>query len=396
MLWSSTFLARPAFSQVEDDPGLSQKKDDLVEDDPGLSQKRDDLTPLPDQDPLDVLGKEDMTTLRSSWGLTVNDQCLYEFVYQFQHNPILPVGEDSFQGGCDFGNLDVPRDPIVAPDGLLYLEPRRFYERFPDYVWATMGFNHIGVDWLPCGRMPSGYKTAQYDLSFFRVTPEFRAETMTCKLKESDSMTIVPGQEFCDTEQEDPKGMNFFVVPAAIVNREPVVNMPKEFTHRHLTDGPLPHIGLRSLNPDVIPDKPSDWNDVPVFMSSYAGKLVMWQAHIPYTMIKGGKRQFHSNADRYFETTIPTIPDTWSVKYNEQDGTVQFTIVGKAEMCRGDYERAQKIAGGPPVFPTYEEGSAGSGGKDGDKSGSSSTRTFRNTSSTTILQMAMVLFALTQ
>lgn len=223
---------------------------------------------------------------------------------------------------------------------------------------------------------------------------------MTCKLKESDTMTIVPGQEFCDTEQEDPKGMNFFIVPAAIVNREPVVNMPKKFTHRHLTDGPLPHIGLRSLDADVIPEKPSDWNDIPVFMSSYAGKLVMWQAHIPYNMIKGEKRQFYSNAHRYFETTIPTIPDTWSVKYNEKNGNVQFTIVGKAEICRGDFERAQKIAGGPPVFPTYDGGSAGGGGsetgdKDSDKSGST-TRSFRNTSRTTILQMAMVLFALTQ
>jgi hypothetical protein len=39
------------------------------------------------------------------------------------------------------------------------------WEVFPDYIWATMGFNHLSVDFLPCGRRPNGYTTPQYDLS---------------------------------------------------------------------------------------------------------------------------------------------------------------------------------------------------------------------------------------
>lgn len=380
----------------------------LSQQSPDLTQKEDDLMLAPEKNPLDALGTEDVAILKSSWGLTVNNQCLYEFVYKFEHNPRLPIGDDSFRGKCNFGDLKAPKEPRIAPDGIPYLHPRRFYERFPNYVWATMGFNHLSVDWLPCGRRPAGYKTAQYDMSFFRVTPEFRAETMTCKLKEPGSMTIVPGEEFCDTEQDDPNGMNFFVVPASVTDREPVVNMPKEFTHKDLTDAPLPHIGLRSWNKAVVPEQPGGWNDVPAFMSSYAGKTVMWQAHIPYKLISGNNRQFRSNADRYYETTIPTMPDTWSVKYDEVDGTIEFTMVGNAQLCRGDFDRAQEAAGGPPVFPVWvdpppgmkpsdDEGGnprEGRDGGDGGTSGSSDDHSFRTMLATLILQSSVFFFAM--
>jgi len=235
-------------------------------------------------------------------------------------------------------------------------------------------------------------------LQFFRVTPEYRAETMTCKMKEKGSMTIVPGEEFCDTEQDEPNGMNFFIAPAAVVDRDLVVNMPFGYRSKFLSDGPIPHIGLRAWNPENVPNTPDEWNDIPVFMSSHAGKLVMWQAHIPYKLIQGQERQFRSNAERYFETTIQTLPDTWSVKYDERDGKIHFTMVGKAELCRGDFERAQKIAGGPPIFPDYElliergiNSTAPADGK-GPSSGYSRSVLQKNNVFSTMLQSAMLLF----
>lgn len=391
--WSLQGFIIPSFCKETSDS--SQSEDDVDVDVESLEEDNRDI--------LRVLGKEDMFTMKSSWALTVNEQCLYEFVYQFEHNSNLPMGEDSFKGVCDFGNLDNPAPPQNASDGLPYLQPRRFYERFPPYVATTMGFNHLSVDWLPCGRKPAGYKTPQYDLSFFRVTPEYRATSMTCKVTETDTMTVVPGQEFCDTEQNEPNGMNFFIVPAALSFRDPVVNMPAAFSNNYLSDGPIPHIGLRAWDDDKVPEKPDEWNDVPIFMSSHAGKLVMWQAHIPYKMIQGPSRQFHSNADRYYETTMQTLPDTWSVKYDERDGKIYFTMVGKAEICRGEYERAQKAAGGPPIFPDYEllieKGYNGTNyGENGDGKGRGSSGSSRGVShtivSTTILQFAMLIFVL--
>eukprot|EP00535_Pseudo-nitzschia_heimii_P003475 CAMPEP_0197185422 /NCGR_PEP_ID=MMETSP1423-20130617/11881_1 /TAXON_ID=476441 /ORGANISM="Pseudo-nitzschia heimii, Strain UNC1101" /LENGTH=409 /DNA_ID=CAMNT_0042636473 /DNA_START=148 /DNA_END=1374 /DNA_ORIENTATION=+ len=318
--------------------------------------RNQNLTHL-DYDPLAVLGTEDMHTMKGSWGMTVNDQCLYEFVYEFQHPDFFPIGDEEHDGTCDFGTQDDPVKPKYAPDGLPYLKPRRYWFRFPDYIWAALGFNHLSVDWLPCGRKPAGYRQPEYELSFFRVTPEYRALNMVCKMYDEPWMTIVPFQEYCavDSAQEDINGMNFFITPGALANIHPLVNMPSDFTHRHQTFGPVPYDGLRAWDESRVPDKPKDWNDIPVFMSTYAGSLAMWQAHIPYKFVNGTKRQFHSLAHRYWETTIQTIPDTWAVKYDERDGKIYFTIVGKSELCRADFERAERVAGGPPIFPDYDD-----------------------------------------
>ena len=115
-------------------------------------------------DPLEVLGEAAWTRLRPGWSLTVNDQCLYEFIFQFEHDERLPVGEQEFRETCSFGE-----QPQTAPDGKLYLEPRQMWERFPDYVWATIGFNHLSVDWHACGHRPRGYAMAHYDFSVSRM-----------------------------------------------------------------------------------------------------------------------------------------------------------------------------------------------------------------------------------
>lgn len=131
---------------------------------PDLTKKQN--VTLAKNDPLKVLGKQDTYKLKSSWALTVSDQCLYEFVYQFEHPKDFPIGEDEHKDKCDFGTLYDPVKPKIAPeDDMPYLKPRRYWERFPNYVWATLGFNHISLDWQACGRKPMGYRQPQYDVS---------------------------------------------------------------------------------------------------------------------------------------------------------------------------------------------------------------------------------------
>lgn len=189
---------------------------------------------------------------------------------------------------------------------------------------------------------------------FFRVTPEFRALAMTCKLL-NDEEVAVPGEQICDFEQDEPNGMNFFIVPGALTDRRPVVNMPFIFDRPDFGNGPVPHYGLRSWDQEKFPHSPAEWNDIPIFMSTYAGDLVMWQAHVPQKMITGEEDLFHSNSDRYFETTVQTLPDTWAADYDVSDGMVRFIMVGKAGLCRGDFEKAQAAAGGAPIFPNYDD-----------------------------------------
>ena len=141
--------------------------------------KNETLTKIEDivWNPLSVLGEPEWTKLRPGWSLTVNDQCLYEFIFQFEHHaPSLPIGDDDYRGKCEYtgsngfnngegDNID-KIDPKIAPeDNQPYLKPRQMWEEFPDYVWATMGFNHLSIDFLPCGHRPKGYTATQYDFS---------------------------------------------------------------------------------------------------------------------------------------------------------------------------------------------------------------------------------------
>lgn len=121
-------------------------------------------TGLSAENDLTVLGEPTWTRLRPGWSLTVNDQCLYELIFQFEHDKTLPSGEPEFSGTCHFGD-ETGGELGMAPDGKLYLESRQMWERFPEYVWAATGFNHLSIDWHPCGQRPRGYAMPQYDFS---------------------------------------------------------------------------------------------------------------------------------------------------------------------------------------------------------------------------------------
>lgn len=168
-------------------------------------------------------------------------------------------------------------------------------------------------------------------------------------------MTIVPFEDYCHPNQDadDANAINFHIIPTAMKDDQPTVNMPRPFTARKVTYAAQPYYGMRAWDENQVPEFPEDWDTLDVFMGSHAGHVVLWQTHIPYKFISGEDRQFHSLAHRYWETTIETMPDTWAVKYDERDGKIYFTIVGKSNLCREDFERAEKAAGGPPQFPYY-------------------------------------------
>jgi hypothetical protein len=311
-----------------------------------------DTTTTAEEDMIDYspLGSPTWFRLRAGWSLTVSDQCIYEFIFQFEHDDTLPLGDAvGFEGNCAFKN---PSDPDKNPyrateDGEFYLAPRKMWDRFPDYV----GFNHLSVDWYPCGKRPKGYALPQYDLSFFRVTPEFRVQTMNCSTL-NDDQVIIPNEQICDENQATNQGKEFFIVPGALVNRNPIVNMPTTFTPPE--NGPVPTVGLRSFDQTIIPEFPNEWESLVLMMSTYGGDLAMFQPHVPYKLVSGAKDIFTSQAHRYYETTIGTLPDTYAFDYDESEGTIRYHMVGKAGLCRSEFEAAESAAGGPPIFPDYD------------------------------------------
>lgn len=355
---------------------------------------------------LSMLGTPSWSRLRPGWSLTVNDQCLYEFVFQFEHDDTLPMGSPEFENECAFAD-PTTGEPVIADDELPYLVPRHFWELFPEYVWATIGFNHLSIDWHPCGHNPRGYSKAQYGFSFFRVSAEFRALAMTCEQLDA-TQVIVPGEQICNYQQESINGMNFNILPSHLLDRNNVANMPESFRRAELGNSPVPHVGTRSWDQNNIPQFPGQWEDyTPVFMSSYAGDLVMWEAKAPYTRLSGPQSLITANNYRYFQPTIDTLPDTHAFHYDAQDGFIRFSMVGKAGLCRGDFEKAQAAAGGPTVFPNWDDyfrekdgngdgtgdGNGGGGTGDGtgdDNDGSNKKNSGASYTSSSLLLLPMI------
>jgi hypothetical protein len=309
---------------------------------------------------LSMLGENSWGRFEPGWSLTVNDQCIYEFIFQFEHDDTLPIGSDSFKGTCSITSAG------DAEDGQPIFDPRMSWEKFPDYVWAAMGFNHMSLDWYPCGifsgaeaqASADGYATPQYHFSFYRVTPEFRAQEMTCDLS---GEVIIPGEQIClDLQPEtNYNGLGFFILPASILpvgsaDRTNVVNLPKEFGYP-IQGAPKPHMGFRSFDQTIIPFAPDQWKDLPLFMSTYGGDLAMFQPHIAYSKVSGDTDQFTSNAKRYHQPTVATLPDTFAVDYDASDGIIRYHMIGKSQLCKEKFEEARSFAGGAPMFPNYDD-----------------------------------------
>eukprot|EP00980_Cylindrotheca_fusiformis_P023211 scaffold10220_cov148-Cylindrotheca_fusiformis.AAC.9 len=277
--------------------------------------------------PLKVLGSEDdWDRFGAQYSFTVNDQGVYEFVYEFKHDESLPLGAEGFSGNCGFGD-PLPSDPI---DEQPLREPRRHFERLPDYVWKATGFQHMSLDWNACGSFPTNFATPHYDFSFFRVRPEERAYYLQCDELTKEE-TPVPGAiKACRKVQTTDKGKEFYILPSSLANRALIPNMPVDFVQPD-SYGPAPFIGMKYYDKKNQPSSPSQWNFLDLAMSTWGGDLMMWQARVPYRLISGRDPQFNSRTLEYFQPTIQPLPDNFSVHY-KQDGVIRFTMTGLSEI----------------------------------------------------------------
>lgn len=310
---------------------------------------------------LSVLGENSFDRHRVGWSLTVNEQCLYEFTLQMEHDETLPKGNDNFEGTCSTNGNG------RAPDGIPIFDARSSWDRFPSYVWATTGFNHMSIDWYPCGIFSGrtgqvgadGYATAQYQFSFYRVTPEFRAGTMDCDLL-TDQL-VIPGEKICKLEQpktnDNGRGMFIFpssIVPVGAADNTAIVNMPDAFKPPAY-GAARPYQGFRAWDQSATPFATDQWKSLPLFMATYAGDLAMFQPRVAYSQVSGDENKFTANSERYYKETLRSLPDSFSVQYDAEQGLIKFRMVGKSQICKIKFESAKAAAGGNPVFPNYDD-----------------------------------------
>jgi hypothetical protein len=99
-------------------------------------------------DGLRVLGTNSWDTVNATVDATIDEDCMYTMVIQFQHASTLPVPSDP-AAQCD----PTVQPPVLAADGLPYYAARWFYENVPDHVQAATGIDHVSIDFNPCGHV---------------------------------------------------------------------------------------------------------------------------------------------------------------------------------------------------------------------------------------------------
>jgi hypothetical protein len=161
----------------------------------------------PNLDLWNTIGNENGTvynlTTHSVVDENLNESCRYKLQIDFNikkslRNDIL--GESNFKGSC------APNDSTGTnpQDDLPWHTPRRNWLLFPDYIYKTTGFNHVSINWMPCGSQPAGYKQPRYDLNFYTVIPQYRTY-MIC-----DTYKI---PEVCQYNQSTYQGRSMFTIP---------------------------------------------------------------------------------------------------------------------------------------------------------------------------------------
>ena len=144
----------------------------------------------------------------------LNETCRYKLQIDFNIRDSLAndiLGESNFEGSC------APNDSTGTnpQDGLPWHTPRKNWIVFPDYIYETTGFNHISINWMPCGSQPAGYKQPRYDLNFYTVVPQYRTY-MICDTFKTP--------EVCQYDQSTHQGRSMFAIPRLVNDVSYTVN----------------------------------------------------------------------------------------------------------------------------------------------------------------------------
>ncbi|CAJ1953982.1 unnamed protein product [Cylindrotheca closterium] len=340
-------------------PTITYKPSEIPSTNPTTSSPTSSSQPSADSELLSVLGEEDdgddvnaLAQFGAQHSFTVNEQGVYEFVLEFQHNENLPMGPDNYEGSCQ----TFESTKIHDLDGRDFREPRKFFKRLPDYIWNSTGFQHISLDWHPCGAYPRNYAHPHYDISFFRVRPEDRVVYLACK---EQSNVQMPGiVRACEFTQTSDHAKEFYILPSSVVDRSRVPNMPAAFEQAEFY-APVPYVGMQYYDVENQPSSPGSWNSLDMGMSTHGGDIMSWKAKVPYRIISGENPQFHSKTQEYYQPTISSLPDAFSVYY-QQDGTIRFQMTGLSQITKAELdvlklENPDDVPSSPVPLPSPPE-----------------------------------------
>jgi hypothetical protein len=289
----------------------------------------DDLSRIP----LDNLGVSNLDQYNGKYEVTVGDadangKCQYSLKVDFFHDQNNPAGDVNFNGVCD---------PNDANSAALHDQTRHWLQ-LDEYVeWAT-GFNHLSLQWRPCGNNPTSLRQPRYDMNFYTVIPQYRA-LMGCELDQLNNPKI------CQLEQTSTLGRGHFSIPVLWQDTRFIANMPVDFQPDPNSPEAMPYEGLISYDPDTVPATTDAW-ELPLFhMSSYDGDTIAFRALLPAPYVTGGNSAQFVGEQFYVSQTMNKLPSKWSMTYaGGNTGVVQVVLEGESNLCGTDFDAAKTIA----------------------------------------------------
>lgn len=276
------------------------------------------------QESIDKLGFNiygDSSIFHPSSSVEVDHRCRYTATVRLQladadvpFPPVMP-GPDG-PGSCVLEGTDC--------NGQSCLNEVRNVYRFSEEFEQVTGFNHMGVDWSPCGHPPMDkFARPHWNFHIFRVTPEERLN-VRCP----DGMAnpfICQDPPFV---QPTPEGKAFYVW-----GKDPdgnIANIPSTFE-----DGidAVPGEAVHAFDHDAAAPV-ADWINPQLIMGLYDGGIQFWEPMFPYEFVSGTKKKKYEESVEYAYQTIPELPSKWSLTYNPNNGGFTTLILeGQAKGC---------------------------------------------------------------
>lgn len=316
-------------------------------------QAADSDTPTEWEAKYPMLGSNDLVDVLSySYDVTVDNDCNYHFTVNFSHNQAFPVGS---------AETCVPGE-VADFDGLPLLAGRAYYDLFPTYVEMATGFNHLSLDYNACGHPAGGFLSPHYDMHFYLVSLEYRAEELVC--------VTIPGLPLCASEQNTTNGEAFFEVETSVdVARNTTgsqgvaLNMPASFTSA-VSDAVI-YMGMHNLDRALMPATPSNWTEPTVVIGSHY-EVVFFEPMLPFMYVAGDEDLSSEQDISYVEQTISTMPVNLEVIYDAEAKVTTVHFMGKSAMCKGEFDNAKEAylesAGGAPPGSAPSPDDSGSTG----------------------------------
>lgn len=287
----------------------------------------------PGTTPLSALGTPNLDKYNGTYNLEVweskdSGDCRYTLHFDFNVNEdSSPVGDPEFQGTC------APTDSTGnAPDGLPWHAHRRNWIKFPQYVYDTTGFDHVSLEWVPCGRAPAGFRKARFDLNFYTVSPEYRTYMICDEFKTP---------RVCQYNQTTHIGRSQFTLPRLAIDPQYLVNMPVRFQPDPEFPEAFKTEGLTHYDPRTAPKRTEDWNIPSFLMTTHDAAVVSWRGMIPQSAYKGKLNYTSSEYQFYVYQTMPLLPSNWSTYFDIKAQMMYVELEGSAGLCGSAFKRAK-------------------------------------------------------